>query len=295
MVYEADDGHRLLAGPFDMTILFVIFLTLMTMVAILLICYHSHQYRQRQQQLQQQQQLGIVTADAFGGFGTLAAVQGADAAMQANVLPSSHKYPTPPVIINNLPVIKYHPLGAGSSQICAICYDEFQPEEDVKLLPCMHSYHGACIDAWLRRGHTCPICNYDVIRAAGMSNMAATVATTSPSPPPGTSVPRTTSITDTIDLNPRRHNQVSAIQQQQQVEVVVVPPEREADAPQRGTCHADQQQQQHCHGHCRHHHQQNGEQQQAAAVSAAGLAACMLSRPPVAARADEAAPHRVAV
>lgn len=28
----------------------------------------------------------------------------------------------------------------------------------MKLLPCMHMYHQACIDAWLERSHVCPVC-----------------------------------------------------------------------------------------------------------------------------------------
>jgi hypothetical protein len=42
--------------------------------------------------------------------------------------------------------------------LCVICCCDFMAGEAVKLLPCMHMYHQACIDAWLERSHVCPVC-----------------------------------------------------------------------------------------------------------------------------------------
>lgn len=39
---------------------------------------------------------------------------------------------------------------------CAICMDEI--EMDAKPLPCMHVFHRPCIDRWLRRERSCPVC-----------------------------------------------------------------------------------------------------------------------------------------
>lgn len=47
----------------------------------------------------------------------------------------------------------------GSQEsLCVICCCHFMAGEAVKLLPCMHMYHQACIDAWLERSHVCPVC-----------------------------------------------------------------------------------------------------------------------------------------
>eukprot|EP00877_Chromochloris_zofingiensis_P005812 jgi/Chrzof1/15231/Cz09g32100.t1 len=54
---------------------------------------------------------------------------------------------------------------AGASptpESCAICFDEFQAEDDVKELPCHHFYHVNCIDSWLIRDVTCPLCKQSV-------------------------------------------------------------------------------------------------------------------------------------
>uniref|UniRef100_A0A0D9XVP0 RING-type domain-containing protein n=1 Tax=Leersia perrieri TaxID=77586 RepID=A0A0D9XVP0_9ORYZ len=46
---------------------------------------------------------------------------------------------------------------------CPVCLSDFADGEVVRLLPeCLHYFHAACIDEWLRTRATCPLC-----RAAG--------------------------------------------------------------------------------------------------------------------------------
>jgi hypothetical protein len=45
---------------------------------------------------------------------------------------------------------------------CPICCMEFESGVDVKVLPCKHTFHPGCIDTWLVRNCTCPICKRDV-------------------------------------------------------------------------------------------------------------------------------------
>lgn len=55
---------------------------------------------------------------------------------------------------------------AGSSQEqCMVCLAEFTDEDQVRRLPCLHEYHCACIDEWLRRCTDCPLCKANVDRA----------------------------------------------------------------------------------------------------------------------------------
>jgi len=44
---------------------------------------------------------------------------------------------------------------------CAICIVDYQLGEKVRILPCKHSYHTNCIDAWLDEHSKCPICKMD--------------------------------------------------------------------------------------------------------------------------------------
>lgn len=42
---------------------------------------------------------------------------------------------------------------------CPICLSEYRPKETLKTIPlCHHCFHASCIDEWLRRNGTCPLC-----------------------------------------------------------------------------------------------------------------------------------------
>ncbi|KAL5722501.1 hypothetical protein ACHQM5_006016 [Ranunculus cassubicifolius] len=44
---------------------------------------------------------------------------------------------------------------------CSICLSEYQAKETLKTIPdCKHCFHAACIDEWLRKNVTCPICRH---------------------------------------------------------------------------------------------------------------------------------------
>ena len=32
---------------------------------------------------------------------------------------------------------------------CVICLEDYQEGEDLRVLPCQHDFHAACVDAWL--------------------------------------------------------------------------------------------------------------------------------------------------
>jgi hypothetical protein len=47
----------------------------------------------------------------------------------------------------------------GPNEECAICREDMPPGQLVKLLPCLHRFHGgSCLDPWLRISMTCPVC-----------------------------------------------------------------------------------------------------------------------------------------
>lgn len=48
--------------------------------------------------------------------------------------------------------------GAGGELRCSICTENFTTGVDVRVLPCLHKYHLACIDPWLLNvSATCPL------------------------------------------------------------------------------------------------------------------------------------------
>jgi len=45
---------------------------------------------------------------------------------------------------------------------CAICYEELKDGDVLRSLPCMHDFHAACVDEWLIRKRTCPLCRKSI-------------------------------------------------------------------------------------------------------------------------------------
>ncbi|KAF4340476.1 e3 ubiquitin ligase sdir1 [Fusarium beomiforme] len=68
---------------------------------------------------------------------------------------------------------------------CSICTEDFKVGEDVRVLPCKHQYHPACIDPWLINvSGTCPLCRYDLRPGKGHASGEAAAGDSSTLPPP---------------------------------------------------------------------------------------------------------------
>ena len=48
-------------------------------------------------------------------------------------------------------------------KFCAICLEEFCRGEEVRTIPCSHTFHSKCIDPWLKQKAICPVCKQSVI------------------------------------------------------------------------------------------------------------------------------------
>ena len=50
----------------------------------------------------------------------------------------------------------------NDAEKCTICLNNFEEQEDVRRLPCMHLFHIECVDQWLPTNKRCPICRVDI-------------------------------------------------------------------------------------------------------------------------------------
>eukprot|EP00656_Telonema_subtile_P057903 TRINITY_DN9640_c0_g1_i2.p1 TRINITY_DN9640_c0_g1~~TRINITY_DN9640_c0_g1_i2.p1 ORF type:complete len:144 (-),score=16.20 TRINITY_DN9640_c0_g1_i2:200-631(-) len=54
------------------------------------------------------------------------------------------------------------PEDRGTCSVCLCSYCEDGEEELIRTLPCLHSFHAACIDHWLGINSTCPVCKTEI-------------------------------------------------------------------------------------------------------------------------------------
>lgn len=45
---------------------------------------------------------------------------------------------------------------------CVVCLEAFRKGQTLRTIPCLHRFHKQCIDHWLQRKSTCPICLYEI-------------------------------------------------------------------------------------------------------------------------------------
>ncbi|KAF8016523.1 hypothetical protein BT93_H1901 [Corymbia citriodora subsp. variegata] len=80
--------------------------------------------------------------------------------------------------IRSIPILQFRNRGGKSRDFgersfceCAVCLNEFQEDEKLKIIPnCSHVFHIDCIDIWLQNNANCPLCRTSVssATAAGM-------------------------------------------------------------------------------------------------------------------------------
>jgi len=51
---------------------------------------------------------------------------------------------------------------------CPVCLDVYKVGEAMRILPCSHRFHKACIDQWLLDKRTCPMCKMDILKHYGL-------------------------------------------------------------------------------------------------------------------------------
>ncbi|GKV35436.1 hypothetical protein SLEP1_g43699 [Rubroshorea leprosula] len=71
----------------------------------------------------------------------------------------------PPAVISSIAVFKYKKGdGLVEGTECSVCLNEFQEDENLRLLPkCNHAFHIPCIDTWLTSHLNCPLCRAPIV------------------------------------------------------------------------------------------------------------------------------------
>lgn len=58
-------------------------------------------------------------------------------------------------VLASEPALRLASRSALPSSVCAICLESLTHP---RTLPCRHSFHARCVESWLRRSSTCPLC-----------------------------------------------------------------------------------------------------------------------------------------
>lgn len=68
---------------------------------------------------------------------------------------------------NNVSVIPEYKADATLDDECSICFEKIKKRQKFRALPCsevkQHCFHTRCIDQWLQRHNSCPVCRAKVM------------------------------------------------------------------------------------------------------------------------------------
>ncbi|KAG0252975.1 hypothetical protein BG011_006627 [Mortierella polycephala] len=64
-------------------------------------------------------------------------------------------------------VVEYLTLNDPQDAICAICLCDYEDEEELRKMKCLHYFHKDCVDEWLRLHCNCPLCKRDIEELPG--------------------------------------------------------------------------------------------------------------------------------
>ncbi len=60
--------------------------------------------------------------------------------------------------------------GSEVGECCSLCLTEFENEEIIRKLPCEHFMHPECVDPWLKKEGSCPLCRQHVVAGKSVNN-----------------------------------------------------------------------------------------------------------------------------
>lgn len=54
-----------------------------------------------------------------------------------------------------------------TGETCAVCLETYKPREVLRIVSCSHVFHKRCVDRWLLKRGSCPICNCAILQKRG--------------------------------------------------------------------------------------------------------------------------------
>jgi hypothetical protein len=80
--------------------------------------------------------------------------------IKLNIIDSYYNETNAPATKDQFNLIKFvSPIDVPDEKddVCIVCLDKLQNEQDVYILPCGHMFHRDCITPWLKNNNSCPI------------------------------------------------------------------------------------------------------------------------------------------
>jgi len=73
--------------------------------------------------------------------------------------------PPPPAskeFVASLPTSKITEQDKVNDAKCPVCLKSFEEDESLMCLPCDHRFHSTCIEPWLSKTNSCPLCRFEM-------------------------------------------------------------------------------------------------------------------------------------
>ncbi|XP_057187272.1 RING finger protein 150a isoform X3 [Triplophysa rosa] len=70
---------------------------------------------------------------------------------------------------------------------CAVCIEDYKPNDVVRILPCHHVFHKNCVDPWLLEHRTCPMCKINILKTLGIPDYEVSIGDPPTNPVTGAS------------------------------------------------------------------------------------------------------------
>ncbi|KAJ4958504.1 hypothetical protein NE237_025615 [Protea cynaroides] len=83
--------------------------------------------------------------------------------------------PAPESVVNSFPLKSHKGTAEKGNDVeqCYICLAEYEEEDKIRVLPCRHEYHMACVDKWLKEIHgVCPLCRRNVCEGVAQGTVS---------------------------------------------------------------------------------------------------------------------------